>query len=146
MKCHFLHLPQRRRIVPGVAAAVSWVASLQMNWAYVVTAELSLAACVLPQTACLWLCPFGRQIGVFADDYGGAVSIGFYLVQTDRTWRRSSGVLGGKFADELGVCRGSRTVTCGMCFTADDYLLLRNFEWGTKRMKTEWYGTAASCG
>jgi hypothetical protein len=82
-----------------------------MILAHVVTAELSLVACVLTQTTCLWLCPFGRQIGVFADELGGAVSIGFYLAQTDRTWRRSSGVLSGEFADELGVRRDIRSVT-----------------------------------
>jgi hypothetical protein len=45
------------------------------------------------------------------------------LMQTDRTWRRSSGVLSGEFADELGVCRDSRTVTSGMCLNADDLSL-----------------------
>jgi hypothetical protein len=94
-----------------------------MNWAYVVTAELSLAACVLTQTTCLWLCPFGHQMGLCADDLGGAASFGFYLEQRDRTWRRSSGVLNGEFADELGVCRDSRTVTSGMCLNADDLSL-----------------------
>ena len=56
-----------------------------MNRAYVVTADLSLAACVLTQTTCLWLCPYGHQMGVCADDLGGAMSFGFYLEQTDRT-------------------------------------------------------------
>jgi hypothetical protein len=111
---------------------VSCVASLQINWAYVVTAEPSLVACVLPQTACLWLCPLGRQIGVFADELGGAVSIGFYLVQTDRTLRRSSGVLGSEFANELGVCRDSRTVTNGKCLNADDLSLVL-FLWAPDR-------------
>ena len=52
-----------------------------------------------------------------------AVSFGFYLAQTDRIWRRSRGVLNGEFADELGVCRDSRTVTSGMCLNADDLSL-----------------------
>jgi hypothetical protein len=94
-----------------------------MNRAYAVTAELSLAACVLTQTTCHWLCPFGRQMGVCADDLGGAMSFGFYLEQIDRTWRRSSGVLNVEFADEPGVCRDSRTVTSGMCLNADDLSL-----------------------
>jgi hypothetical protein len=67
---------------------------------------------------------------------GGAVSIGFYLAQTDRTWRRSSGVLSGKFADELGVCRDSQTVTCGVCLNADDLSLALPFwapDWGVCR-------------
>jgi hypothetical protein len=64
------------------------------------------------------------------------VSIGFYLVQTDLTWRRSSGVLGGKFADELGVCRDSRTVTNGKCLNADDLSLVLSLwapDWGVCR-------------
>jgi hypothetical protein len=51
------------------------------------------------------------------------VAIGFYLPQTDRIWRCSSGALSGKFAEELGVCRDSQTVTCGMCLKADNLAL-----------------------
>ena len=58
-------------------------------------------------------------MGVCADDLGGAMSFGFYLEQTDRTWRRSGGVLDGECADEPGVCRDSRAVTSGMCLNAD---------------------------
>ena len=94
-----------------------------MNRAYVVTVELSQAACVLTQMTCIWLCPYGHQMGACADDLGGAMSFGFYLEQTDRTWRRSSGVLDDECADEPGVCRDSRTVTSGMCLNADDLSL-----------------------
>ena len=62
-------------------------------------------------------------MGVCADDLGGAMSFGFNLAQTDRIRCRSSGVLGGEFADELVVCRDSRSVTCGMCLNADDLSL-----------------------
>jgi hypothetical protein len=51
------------------------------------------------------------------------LAFGSYLTQTDRIWRCSSGVLSGKFAEELGVCRDSRTVTYGMCLKADDLAL-----------------------
>ena len=58
-------------------------------------------------------------MGVCAADFGGAMSFGFYLEQTDRTLRCNSGVLDGECADEPGVCRDSRTVTSGMCLNAD---------------------------
>jgi hypothetical protein len=51
------------------------------------------------------------------------MAFGFYLTQMDRIWRCSSDALNGKFAKELGACRDTETVTCGMCFKADDLAL-----------------------
>jgi len=62
---------------------------------------------------------------------------GFFLMRTDRVWRRNSCDPNVKFADELGVYRDIRTVTYGGCLNTDDWLSLRNFEWGHWRTKNK---------
>jgi hypothetical protein len=74
---------------------------------------------------CVWRHKCEVKIGRCADELGmyrnsPDMTGGFYLTQTARNRRRSSGTSVEKFADELGVCRDSRPVTSGMCLNADE--------------------------